>query len=221
MLRSTILALPQAEKIVEWCKPEKVEAAIISSVVSHELFENLQDQVEYELINLSAHTRLPFILKYDTPETLGLDRIALAAAAATSYPGKDCLVVDAGTCITYDFVNRAGEYLGGAISPGIQMRFKALNHFTARLPLGSINHSIDLIGKSTLSSIGSGVINGTINEVGGTIKQYEARFPEMITVLTGGDAIVFDGLVKNTIFAAPDFLLKGLNNILDYHAEVL
>lgn len=221
MLRTTTSESTDIREILEWARKEQVEQALIASVVSHQLFEELQKEVKFPVYNLSHNTRLPFEMDYLTPETLGLDRIALAAAAVSKYPGQDCLVIDAGTCITYDMVNRAGKFLGGAISPGVQMRFKALQHFTARLPLGGREYWKDMIGKSTHESIASGVINGTINEVSGTINQYAGRFPQLITVLTGGDAPLFDGLLKNTIFAAPDLLLEGLNHILDYHAEVL
>lgn len=198
-----------------------VKRAIVSSVVSDNLFAQIKALTNFPVIQLGRDLHLPYKMKYSTPETLGLDRIALAAAAASMYPGKNCLVIDAGTCITYDLITDKAEYLGGAISPGVGMRFKAMNHFTARLPLASIDDYVDLIGDSTASSMASGVVNGIKEEVRGTIQRYEERFPSLITIITGGDAGLFDALLKNSIFAAPEFLLQGLNNILDYHAEML
>ena len=197
-----------------------VSKGIVSSVVGEDLFEAVREKADFPVIKLSHQLRLPYQMKYSTPHTLGLDRIALAAAAVAGYPGQNCLVIDAGTCITYDFVNSSGEYLGGAISLGIQMRFKAMNHFTARLPQSEVGEYLDLIGENTLSSLASGVINGVKEEVRGTIERYQERFPHLITVITGGDASMFDHLLKNSIFASPEFLLQGLNNILDYHAEM-
>ncbi|WP_417608424.1 type III pantothenate kinase [Owenweeksia hongkongensis] len=198
-----------------------VKRAIVSSVVGDDLYNVLKAVASFPVFQLSHNLRLPYKIAYTTPETLGLDRIALAAAAASLHSGKNCLVIDAGTCITYDLITENSVYLGGAISPGLQMRFKAVNHFTSKLPLVSEEDYEDLIGASTSSSIASGVVTGIKEEVRGTIQRYEERFPQLITIITGGDAGLFDALLKNSIFAAPEFLLRGLNNILDYHAEML
>lgn len=198
-----------------------VHRGIVSSVIDDSLFLELKPKATFPLFQLSRNLHLPYTIDYATPETLGLDRLALAAAAASLHSGKNCLVIDAGTCITYDMITAKSVFLGGAISPGLQMRFKAVNHFTAKLPLVDVGDYFDLIGKSTSSSIASGVVNGIKEEVRGTIQRYEERFPQLITIITGGDAGLFDALVKNSIFAAPEFLLQGLNNILDYHAEML
>ena len=198
-----------------------VNRSIVSSVVGDTLFKQLKAKAKFPVFELNHDLRLPYKIDYSTPETLGLDRIALAAAAAALHSGKNCLVIDAGTCITYDLVTDKSVYMGGAISPGLQMRFKALNHFTAKLPVVSKDDYSDLIGNSTAGSIASGVVNGIKEEVRGTIQRYEDRFPQLITIITGGDAGLFDALLKNSIFASPEFLLQGLNNILDYHAEML
>ncbi len=220
-MKSATLEVPAVEQIIRWLDGEEVERAIISSVVGDQLFSEMKQASAFFVMQLTHETQVPFINKYATPATLGLDRIALVAGAVDAYPHKNCLIIDAGTCITYDFVNNKGEYLGGAISPGIQMRLKAMNHFTARLPMAKVSDLHDFIGGTTHESLSSGAVHGAINEVVGTIKKYKSRFPEMITILTGGDLEVFDGLLKNTIFAAPEILLRGLNNILDQHAEVL
>lgn len=219
--RSTILDSPQPEQITKWIEDVEVQRAIISSVVGDLLFQQLRSTFTFPILPLMHQTPVPFSNKYTTPTTLGLDRVALVAGALHKYPNQNCLVVDAGTCITYDFINKNGEYLGGSISPGVQMRLKAMNHFTAKLPLGKISDLNDFIGTTTLESLSTGAVHGAINEVAGTINKYESRFGEMITILTGGDLRLFDGLLKNSIFAAPELLLRGLNNILDQHAEVL
>lgn len=201
-------------------KKHKVNKGIISSVIGDDLFETVKEQASFPITKLTHSLDLPYKMNYGTPKTLGLDRIALAAAAVAEYPSRNCLVIDAGTCITYDFVNEKGEYLGGAISPGMQMRFKAMHGFTAGLPLSNPSEYLGLIGDTTLSSLASGVMNGIKEEVRGTIQSYDERFGDLVTVITGGDAFLFDHLVKNSIFASPEFLLQGLNNILDNHAEM-
>ncbi|NER14776.1 type III pantothenate kinase [Leptobacterium flavescens] len=171
----------------------------------------------YKVHVLSHDSRIPFVNKYGTPETLGVDRIALVAAAAREYPLTNTLVIDAGSCITYDFINAKGEYLGGAIAPGLQMRFKALHQFTAKLPLLENSELNDFIGKDTNSSMISGVQNGMINEVEGIIGQYSQRFKDLTVILTGGDTQFLSKRLKNTIFANSKFILGGLNYILEYN----
>jgi len=164
---------------------------------------------------LSQASVIPFKNAYKTPETLGVDRLALMAAAFYKYPHKNTLVIDAGTCITYDFLEATGTYLGGAISPGVEMRFKALHTFTARLPLIENTNLENFIGDTTETSIMSGVINGTVNEINGIISQYEQKFKDLTVILTGGDSQILSKRLKNTIFANPKFLLEGLNCILE------
>src|SRR5690606_36722415 len=129
--------------------------------------------------------------------------------------------IDAGTCITFDFVDKEGFYHGGGISPGLHMRYKALHTFTARLPEVTHKTPVPLTGRSTTESIRSGVSGGVKREVAATIEVYQDRYPSLITIITGGDMLLFEDLVKNSIFAAPDFLLNGLNDILEYNAEKL
>ena len=164
---------------------------------------------------LSSKSKVPFKNLYATPETLGVDRIALITAAYYEYKNKNVLVIDAGTCITYDFLDDDGTYQGGAISPGINMRFKALNTFTANLPLINSNDLINFIGNSTKNSIISGVINGTINEIQGVISQYLLKFEGLTIILTGGDGDFLSKRLKSSIFANSNFLFKGLNYILE------
>jgi type III pantothenate kinase len=161
---------------------------------------------------------LPIKILYATPETLGVDRIAAACGAMSLFPERDCLVIDAGTCVNYEFIDSQKNYHGGAISPGIEMRFKAMHKFTARLPLVSLSKAVDLIGNSTESCMQSGVMNGMLAEVEGMIHRYQEKYPELMVVLCGGDAALFENRLKPTIFAAPDLILTGLNRILRHNA---
>ena len=170
-----------------------------------------------KVIRLDQQTETPFKNSYATRSTLGVDRIALATAAFYHNPKGNTLVMDAGTCLTYDIVNDYGEYLGGAISPGINMRYRALNEQTAKLPYLEKTDLLDFIGNSTDSSIHSGVINGICNEIDGVVDQYKKRFADLTVILTGGDSDFLSKRLKNPIFAHSNFLLEGLNYLLDYN----
>ncbi len=179
---------------------------------------DLQDiKILLDPVILDQNTKIPFKNLYKTPKTLGVDRIALVAAAVSDYPNEHVLVIDAGSCITYDFVDKNGEYYGGAISPGIEMRYKSLHSYTANLPKLSLINKIPAIGNSTENSIHIGVLNGIIQEIEGTIAQFKARNQKLTVVLTGGDTIFLAKNLKSTIFANPNFLLEGLNSILLYN----
>lgn len=173
----------------------------------------------YPVHELSYKSVVPFKNKYETPQTLGVDRIALMSAAAMSYTNKNVLVIDAGSCITYDFLTSSNEYLGGGISPGINMRYNSLHKFTSRLPLLEINMPKELIGNSTASSIHSGVILGAINEINGFVDAYFKKFGDLTVILTGGDAHFLLDSLKNDIFANSNFLLEGLNHILELNKD--
>jgi len=172
---------------------------------------------ETKLFVLGENTRLPFKNNYASPQTLGKDRLALVAAGSLKYQNKNLLIIDAGTCITFDFKNDKNEYLGGAISPGLQMRLKALHNFTAKLPLVKLEENIALIGDSTKNSILSGVLNGVAAELDGIIDRYKADYKYLTIILTGGDSQILSKRVKNGIFANPNFLLEGLNYILEFN----
>jgi len=195
----------------------KIDWAIVSSVVV--LDKSIMDELS-DLCNvhvLSHESKIPFENLYSSPESLGVDRIALATAAFGHNPNSNTLVIDAGTCITYDMLTAQGQYLGGAISPGLEMRYKALNDHTSKLPLLALDGPDDLIGKSTEASIHSGVVNGICSELDGIIAQYSSRFEDLTVILTGGDAQFLSKRLKNTIFAHSKFLLIGLNYLLDYN----
>lgn len=175
---------------------------------------------KYNFLELNHNTPLPLTNNYKTPETLGKDRIAGVVGAYAENPNDNTLVIDMGTCITYDFVSSENEYLGGAISPGFEMRLKALNTFTGKLPKVEYQKGIpNLIGDSTENSILSGVYNGLKNEIQGVINQYDLQYNNLKVVITGGDFELFDLEPKNRIFADKFLVLKGLNEILNYNAE--
>lgn len=195
------------------------ENSIVSSVSTDTSLVIPQLPVQRKNIQLTSSLALPITIAYDTPNTLGVDRIAAACGAFQLYPGRDCLVIDMGTCITYDFLSSKGVYEGGAIAPGVNMRFKAMNHFTARLPLAEPVADAPLTGKSTISSMQSGVINGILEEIKGFISRYQSQHADLITVVCGGDVVFFENSVKPSIFVAPDLVLIGLNRILLHHVN--
>ncbi len=189
---------------------------IVSSVSKFEI-ATLKKNLDFKfVIELNHQTKIPFNNQYNTPKTLGVDRIALVSAAANQY--HNCLIIDAGTCITYDFIDVNSNYLGGAISLGIDIRFKALHQFTANLPFLE-KDNFTLIGKDTNNSIQSGVINGILQEIDGVIDQYQAKYQNLTIVLTGGDTNFLAKKLKSTIFANPNFLLEGLNSILIHNLD--
>jgi len=206
------------QKIFQFCESNPMcENAILSSVTAYPPELDYYLSQRYNTIIFSDTTPVPVINKYGTPETLGKDRLAGVVGAIQLIPASDVLVIDAGTAITYDLVTVSGEYLGGAISPGITMRYKALNMFTSRLPLLNDFDEANLIGTDTYSCIHSGVLNGTAAEMEGIIQQYLQVYPGLKIILTGGDQNYFDKRLKIKTFAAPNLVLEGLNLILDFN----
>ena len=159
---------------------------------------------------LSHLTKANFTTPVGKPETIGADRLALSAAAVHFYPGKNNLVVALGSCITYNFINQYNEFIGGSISPGMEMRFKAMQVFTAKLPLVQKEWNFPLIGYDTKTNMQSGVSAGITYEIDGFISEYARKYSNFNAVLTGGDTSYFAGQLKNRIFADPYFLFKGL-----------
>lgn len=197
-----------------------VQYSIVSSVAgdSGEMESYLKTKTK--LIHYSPDTLLPFKNKYESPETLGKDRLAAAVGAWSQFKGKSVLVIDAGTAIKIDLVNDQGEFMGGSISPGIEMRFKALNTFTGKLPLVRADKNYkSLTGKNTIESILNGVQNGALYEVQGFVDAYSKQYPGINIVVTGGDASFFELGLKNHIFAIPELVLIGLNEILLFNAK--
>jgi type III pantothenate kinase len=168
----------------------------------------------------TSDTKIPLINLYQSASTLGSDRLAASVGAYFLYPNANVLVIDAGTCIKYNFTNSKNEYLGGGISPGIRMKLKALQTFTSKLPLVEANFSYnELVGNNTQNSILSGVLNGSVAEIDGIISQYKLQFTDIICVLTGGDSEYLAKRLKNSIFAHQNLVIKGLNDILNYNSE--
>lgn len=206
------------ERLYELFKNYPIKNTILSSVGAFsEVDLKKVSQLQPNLVYLSNNTKVPLENYYSSPETLGVDRIALASAAIYKYPQTNVLVIDAGTCITYDFVNEEGQYLGGSISPGITMRFQALHKFTAQLPELTLENQKELIGRSTDQSIQSGVVFGVIGEISSIINRYKQKNKKLTVVLTGGDTNFLAKRLKIGIFAHPNFLLEGLNAILNYN----
>jgi len=196
-----------------------IKSAIISSVVDYSSAIKTFLQNNFNFIEFNETTAIPVINKYATPLSLGKDRLAAAIAGNHFFPKQNVLVINAGTCITYDFINEKGEYLGGAISPGISIRFKALHTFTEKLPLVEKKSKASIIGNTTEKSILSGVINGVFHEVKSITSKYTDDYKNLKIILSGGDMKYFDKILKNSIFAVSNIVLIGLNIILDFNAK--
>jgi type III pantothenate kinase len=203
----------------EFLKGKKIANTIISSVSKSEEIEAVLIENGLKFIHLSNETAIPVSNNYTTPTTLGDDRLANIIGASVLFPKSNVLTIDCGTCIKFDSINAKSEYKGGAISPGLQMRFKALNHFTNGLPLIESQEIDFIIGDSSRNSILSGVINGCIQEIEGVIAQYHVIYENLTVILTGGDASFFDKELKSNIFVESKLTLIGLNEILLYNSR--
>lgn len=192
--------------------------AIVSSVTNQhgELVSALRE-ITPNVVVLDSRTSLPILNAYSSSETLGADRIALACAAYAANPDKNNLVISIGTCITYNFIGKNRTFRGGSISPGVQMRLTAMHQLTEKLPSVKAEGDLMLIGYDTETGMRSGALYGTAAEIDGIVAQYEAQYPDFNAILTGGDAPMFAGKLKSKIFADPEILLKGLNQILKHN----
>ena len=197
-----------------------VRNSILSSVVvvDDELLTFLKAKSE-KFILLHHTTPLPVVNAYKTPETLGKDRLAAVVGAATILPETDILVVDAGTAITYDFINSAGIYHGGNIAPGLELRLKALHTFTEKLPLVEPDENASLLGNDTQSAMQSGALYGIVLEIDGYVERLMLKYPKLSVFLTGGSADYFENKLKSRIFADKNLVLTGLNRILQYNVK--
>ncbi len=202
------------QKILE--KYKNTSHLVVSSVsdVEKQAFISFEKLVKIHFV--SHKDAFPFVNCYETPKTLGIDRMVLAAGATLQFPNTNRLVIDAGTCVTFDCIDENDRYLGGAISPGLRLRYEALHNFTAKLPLLTLENPKDYIGKSTSESIHSGVVNGLVYEIDGFIADFEAQYSKFIIILTGGDSEFLAKRLKNTIFANSNFLLESLNQTFQY-----
>ncbi len=204
----------EIEQIKQFLQHKNIDKIILSSVLkSNDEIVNILSNCAPIFI-LNHQSNLPFTNNYASPKTLGIDRIAGIAGALHFYPSKNILLIDAGTCITYDFVSDKKIYSGGSISPGINMRLKALHEYTGKLPLVPYFDMIESIGNDTKTSIMTGVHYGLAHEINGFINQYKQANDTLQIIITGGDAPKFAKHLKNIVFAQPNLLLYGLNNIL-------
>ncbi|TGV03101.1 type III pantothenate kinase [Flavivirga rizhaonensis] len=196
-----------------------IKKAIISSVgrLNKETIKEISSY--FDVMILDSNLKLPFKNLYKTPRTLGVDRMALVSASVEQFSNNNVLIIDAGTCVTYDFITANNEYLGGAISPGLRMRYKSLNNLTANLPLLESETPKSIIGDSTNSSIHSGVVHGILKEIDGNIEEYNRKYSDLTVILTGGDANFLSKQLKSSIFANSNFLLEGLNYILQFNSN--
>ena len=199
-----------ADDILTIVQQHRPKYAILSSVIKHDpsVEEMLLTHTHFH--KLSAASKLPFTIPVGKPETVGADRLAIAAAATHLFPATNTLAIAVGTCITYNFINQQKELIGGSISPGVALRFKALNDYTAALPLVNSDWNVPLIGYDTVTNIQSGVILGITKEIDGIIEAYENRFGNFNAVLTGGDTSLLVPHLKREIFADPELIFKGL-----------
>jgi type III pantothenate kinase len=197
----------EINSLIEKFQPQK---SILSSVINHDVqIESLLSS-KTKFHKLNHLTKLPFTTTVGKPDTIGADRLALSAAAVYFYPEKNNLVIGLGTCITYNFINKNHQFMGGAISPGMEMRLKSLNHYTAKLPLITADWNVPLIGYDTNTNILSGVVIGIAKEIDGFVDAYEERFGNFNVLLTGGDIGILASHLKKKIFADPELIFKGL-----------
>ncbi len=221
MIESLVLSnLNEGDLKILRNKHPHISRCIISSVK-----EILPEYIHFlmhssiKTIVLDADISLPFINAYETPETLGNDRIAAIAGACFLHPKKNVLIIDAGTAMTFDLIDDKNTYQGGIISPGLKMRFEALHHFTSQLPLLESSNDMKLIGQNTNEAIVNGVQNGMIFEIEGYLTKIGNKYSQLVVLLTGGDSLFFDNKVKKPIFAVSNLTLVGLNFILEYNAQ--
>ena len=193
---------------------------IVGSVIGiPEGVEDMLTSMPFPILRFTPDTPIPICNKYKSPYTLGSDRLAAAVGASILKPDKDILIIDAGTCITYDVIDAKKNYWGGNIAPGMQMRLHALHEYTVRLPLVQAEGEVPGLGYNTETAIRSGVLRGMKYEIEGYIKSMRSKYPHLLVFLTGGDKINFDSNIKNSIFADKFIVSRGLNKILDYNHD--
>jgi len=210
----------QPDDLHTFLQTQQPEYVVMSAVgagadeVAHQI-----ENYKIPLLRVTYQTLFPFVIDYETPHTLGMDRVAGVAAAQHLFPDKNCLVIDAGTCITYDFLSKNNVYKGGAIAPGMQMRLKAMHEFTHKLPQPDLDWPLDFEGKSTKEALLSGVCVGVADEINGKIERYTLRYGDVQVLLCGGNSAMLAKHIKNNILAVPSLILEGLNQILLFHVK--
>ena len=205
----------------DWCASYSIDKAIVSSVIDvPQNIERQLDKLPCPIVRFSTTMDLPVKVLYKTPHTLGADRLAAVIGAQGEAPGRDILVIDAGSAITYDFLDADGNYHGGNISPGIRMRLSALHKLTGKLPLVASEGDTPALGYNTETAIRSGVIRGVEYEINGYITEIRKKYPSVLIFLTGGDEKTLIYNIKSCIFADEFLVLKGLNRILTLHDTI-
>jgi type III pantothenate kinase len=210
-LRQTIVLkeepIAHLQSIISEFRPQR---SILSSVVNHtpEIESLLQEHTAFHKLNNASH--LPFTIPVGKPETVGADRLAIAAASVFLFPKRNILAIGLGSCITYNFISQQHELLGGSISPGMEMRFRAMHEFTAKLPMAEAQWNVPLVGYDTKTNLQSGVVLGMAKEIDGIIEAYEERYGNFNALLTGGDIGIFEPHLKKKIFADSELIFKGL-----------
>lgn len=218
IIKKERLKYPDIAAVGKFTGRKSVSRVIISSV-NHDpsvVIDFLRDKGAVVHL-LSGKSLYPFMIDYETPETIGVDRLAAAAGATLHHPGADLLVIDAGSAVTLDVVID-GSFQGGSISPGLSMRFRALHEFTGRLPLADVSNDFSFPGRSTKDAITGGVVMGLVFEINEYIRTFEKRHKKLVTVITGGDSEIITSFTDRKMFLHPDLVTDGLNYLLEYNA---
>ena len=210
LVTTVVLDSNEVQQLKELVLLHKPKQSILSSVILHdpEIETLLKDQTSFHKLN--HQSKLPFTVPVGKPETMGTDRLAIAAASVHLFPGQNNLAIGLGSCITFNFINQDHEFLGGSISPGMEMRFRAMHEFTAKLPLATAEWNVPLIGYDTKTNLQTGVVLGMAKEIDGLIEAYSGRYGNFNALLTGGDIRIFQPHLKNKIFADSELIFKGL-----------
>lgn len=217
----------KAEQLIEslsFTSAEELKNVVSEKMISQVVYASVRKTTDWlaeltiPVIQLTNSTHIPITNAYGSPKTLGMDRLAAVVGAEATYPKSNCLVIDMGTCITFDFIDSCKVYHGGAISPGVEMRLKALHNFTGALPLVDKTESWTYMGSDTNSCIQVGVMQGILDELNGRISEYQSLYQDVHVVLTGGDVSLFESKIKAPIFVHPNLVLEGLNRIF-IHGE--
>jgi type III pantothenate kinase len=220
MIRMEQASHTTVSKIKEFVSENhRISASILSSVIPYPVSIRKFLESNFSFLEMNETTPVPFMNMYTNPATLGYDRLAAAVAGFNAFPEKNVLVIVLGSAITYNLITKKREFLGGAISPGMNMRFRALHTFTGKLPLVTFSEVPDAVGRDTEGSLLSGVINGITTEIRGMTEMYRKKFPGLETVISGGDLNYFINRLKISIFAFPDIVLHGLHQILDFNVK--
>ncbi len=218
LVRTTVLEGNEIDLLTDLITTYQIQH-VISSTTGARKWNASDLTISGKIIELSHHTPLPVALVYSTPDTLGRDRIAAACGAHALFPDKNCLIIDAGTCITMDMVLKTGTYLGGNIAPGLAMRLKSMHEYTANLPLAEIHWPSLTFGDSTIHALQNGACLGALMEIEGILSRAKDAFGEVFVVMTGGDSIFLAERLESEIFLEPELVAKGLFKILTFNAQ--